>query len=128
MSNPATKAPNFTLNNAREMAERSVRVRRENAKRESEAFEAGKLAALASVPNDEETRRKETLRQIDALDRRINEAIDEDDEPRFLKLAIIKDKLWKLVQPTGGVSKPGRSRPAPPPVPQDPATSSRNLG
>jgi uncharacterized protein YpiB (UPF0302 family) len=117
MSNLATKAPNFTRENAREMALRSAESRRENIKRENEAFEAGKIAALALMPKGDEARKQTTLTQIDALDKRINEALDDDDEERFLKLTAAKERLWKLVQPTTGVAKPGRSRRPEPPMP-----------
>jgi hypothetical protein len=57
-----------------------------------------------------------TLRQIDRLDKLIGSALDADDANLFLKLTAAKEKLWKLVQPTAGVSHPGRSKRAEAPV------------
>jgi uncharacterized protein YpiB (UPF0302 family) len=106
------------------MAFRSTVSRRHNAKREKEAYERGYAEALSLKPDTDEARKKMTLRQIDSLDARINNALDEDDEERFLKLTAAKERLWKLVQPTAGVNKPGRSRrpepPMPSPKPQEP--------
>ncbi len=108
--NLATKAPNFTPETAKFMAARSLASRRLNAQREKEAFEAGRIAALKAQPNDDEARRKTTLAQLDALDKRLDAALDDEDDERFMKLAAIKAKLWALVQPTAGVMKPASRR------------------
>ena len=110
MANLATKAPNFTPETARIMAARSLESRKLNIQREKEAFEAGRQDALNEKPNDDQARKDRTLRQIDLLDARITDALSDDDEERFLKLTAAKEKLWKLVQPTAGVSKPSRQR------------------
>jgi hypothetical protein len=131
VSNLATKAPNFTLANAKEMAFRSVLARRSNSKREKAAYEAGFQAALNIKPADDEARKKTTLNQIDALDKRISEALDEDDEERFTALCYVKERLWKLVQPTMGTQRPPRKRDFQPPIepitpaaaPQEPSSS-----
>jgi hypothetical protein len=72
-----------------------------------------RLAILsASKPSeeltDDEARRKRTLRQIQCLDKLIDKSLERDDEESFVKLAAAKEKLWKLVQPTAGVNRPGR--------------------
>jgi hypothetical protein len=76
------------------------------------------------IPFDDETRKKATLRQLDRLDGLIDKALAGGDREAFLELADAKQKLWKLVQPTAGVNKPGRSRrpepPMPSPKPQEP--------
>jgi len=107
--NLATKAPNFTPETARLMAIRSQESRRLNIQREKEAFEAGRQSALNEKTLDDEARRTITLQQIDKLDQRINEALADDDEERFLKLTGAKERLWKLVAPTAGVLKPKRA-------------------
>jgi len=118
MSNPATKAPNFTPENAAEFGRRGGLARKASFQRERELVEqARKWLAESPKPNTDEARKNVTLNQIDALDARINNALDDDDEERFLKLTAAKEKLWKLVQPTAGVNKPGRSRRPDPPMP-----------
>jgi hypothetical protein len=109
MSNLATKAPNFTPETARAAAIKSAESRRLNRLREIE-----RLANERSKPDD--ARKEMTLRQIDRLDKLIGSALDADDANLFLKLAAAKEKLWKLVQPTAGVSHPGRSKRAEAPV------------
>ena len=78
-------------------------------KREKEASEAMKLAlhdALASKPDNDEARKQRVLRQID-------DYLD-DMKGASLKTRLMIGKavaeLWKLVQPTAGVSKPSRQR------------------
>lgn len=110
MANLATKAPNFTLENAKFMAYKSVLSRQHNAKREKEAYERGYQDALNLKPTDETARRNVTLLQIDRLDAMINKSLDEQDSEAFLKLSGAKEKLWKLVQPTAGVARPKRNR------------------
>jgi hypothetical protein len=109
MSNLATKAPNFTPETARAAAIKSAESRKLNRQREIE-----RLANERSIPDD--ARKEMTLRQIDRLDKLIGSALDADDANLFLKLAAAKEKLWKLVQPTAGVSHPGRSKRAEAPV------------
>ena len=109
MSNLATKAPNFTPETARAAAIKSAESRKLNRLREIE-----RLANERSKPDD--ARKEMTLRQIDRLDKLIGSALDADDANLFLKLAAAKEKLWKLVQPTAGVSHPGRSKRAEAPI------------
>lgn len=73
--------------------------------------------ALASMPVSDDARRESTLRQLDAVDRLIGAALDDDDAELFLKLTGAKEKLWKLVHPTGGVAKAAKSRRAAPVLP-----------
>ena len=103
MANLATKAPNFTSENAAAMsklAHAAIRARKER--------EKALLASQRPIPDD--ARKEQTLRQIDRLDKLINSALDDDDADLFLKLTAAKEKLWKLVQPTAGVSRPKRQR------------------
>ena len=106
--NYATKAPNFTRENAAEMARRAThsrlaRIAREKAEREA--------AARAAAPKTDDARRNETLKQLDALDGLIDAALDAGEVAKFLRLAAAKERLWKLVQPTAGALRP-RSAPA----------------
>jgi hypothetical protein len=111
MANLATKAPNFTVENAKAMSARAVEARRIKREREKELLAlAEKLARSTAKPSDDESRKLRTLKQIDELDKRIDAALDDDDDDLFLKLCGAKERLWKLVQPTGGVAKPGRGR------------------
>lgn len=117
MANLATKAPNFTSESGSRAGIASGISRRLLREREKDFLAKTKeLERLTSRPNDDETRKQTTLKQIDALDKRINEALEEDDEERFLKLSSVKEKLWKLVQPTAGVLKQRSQRPHPAPV------------
>jgi len=108
--NYATKAPNFTRENAAEMARRATRSRLERIAREKAEREA---AARAAVPVTEDARKQATLRQLDALDKLIDAALEAGNEARFLRLSVAKSRLWALVQPTAGVLKQGRPKPAP---------------
>jgi hypothetical protein len=111
MSNPATKAPNFTVENAVELGRKGGLARKASYQREREILaQARKQLAESPKPFTDEARKNVTLSQIDAIDARIINALDDDDEERFLKLTAAKERLWKLVQPTAGVSKPGRNR------------------
>ena len=67
---------------------------------------------MSEKPAPDEARRQRVLFQIDSyLD-------DMKGKPLKTRLLIGRAvaELWKLVQPTAGVSKPSRSRPAPPPT------------
>jgi len=101
MSNPATLAAPFTKENARAMALRSHAARRLNREREN-IFRAN------AAPAPDDARRAQALKQLDALDVMINDAINKGNEAQFLKLINAKEKLWKLVQPTAGVNRPAR--------------------
>lgn len=119
---PRMKAPNFTSDNARMMALRSVASRKENRKREKEAFEAGRQAALDERPTDDDARKVRVQRQIDILltDMEKTKSVDV-----RLRIAAALDRLWKLVTPTAGVLRPKNrpsgavARPAYEPVPVD---------
>jgi hypothetical protein len=131
MSNLATKAPNFTSESGRTAGINSGISRKLLREREKQLrAKVEELDRLTRIPTDDETRKQTTLKQIDALDKRINDALDDDDEERFLKLTAAKERLWKLVQPTAGVNKPRQasSRPHPPTpsqieTPQEPPVS-----
>jgi hypothetical protein len=111
--NLATKAPNFTRENAAEMARRSnasriARIEREKQERlarENLILAAGR--AMASLPTGDEARRAKVLKQIDSLisDMEKSESIEE-----RIKIGKAVEGLWKLVQPTAGVLKPGKDR------------------
>lgn len=115
MANLATKAPNFTRENAAEMARRATVSRLARIAREKSEKEAAEIASRAR-PDD--ARKETTLKQIDALDKRINDALKEGDDDLFVKLASAKDKLWKLVQPTAGALKPQKQSRNTSPAPQ----------
>lgn len=111
MANLATKAPNFTPETARIYAVRSIASRKLNREREKQLLaQAEELARLCQKPANDESRKATTLKQIDALDKLIDNALEDEDEERFLKLTAAKERLWKLVQPTAGVLKSSRSR------------------
>ena len=109
--NYTTKAPNFTRENAGEMARRATRSRLARIAREREAAAA---AMRAAAPATDDTRKQATLRQLDKLDVLIDAALDAGKESQFLRLTAAKERLWRLVQPTAGVAKPSRPRPARP--------------
>lgn len=113
MSNPATKAPNFTRENAGEMARRATASRLARIAREKAEAQAAK-DALAQIPAGEDARRNRTLKQLDLLDAMIDKTLNLGHQDKFLKLSAAKERLWKLVQPTAGSLKPGRPRPARP--------------
>ena len=118
MSNPATKAPNFTPETARIYAARSLESRKLNAQREKELLALALIqSALNEKPAPDEARKQRVLFQIDSY-------LD-DMKGASLKTRLMIGKavaeLWKLVQPTAGVNKPSRAnrRPEPPaPTPQ----------
>ena len=111
MSNPATKAPNFTRENAGEMARRATRARLARIAREKAEAQALR-DALARIPDGEDARRNRTLKQLDMLDVLIDRALNLGHSDKFLKLSAAKERLWKLVQPTAGVLKQPRRRSA----------------
>jgi hypothetical protein len=124
MANSATKSPNFTPANAREMQRRSTASRLTRIAHEKAEAQAMK-AALARIPESEDARRNRTLKQIDQLDGLIDRALNLGQQDRFLKLSKAKGELWKLVQPTAGSLRPGsrrRSQDVPRMVPIDPTT------
>lgn len=110
MSNPATLAAPFTKENAREMALRSHAARKLNRERDE-------ILRANAAPAPDDARKSQTLKQLDALDLLINDALNKGHESRFLKLTTAKERLWRLVQPSMGAIKPPRGsfpRPAPP--------------
>lgn len=113
MANLATKAPNFTLENAADMARRATASRLARIAREKSEKEAADLASRAR-PDD--ARKETTLKQIDKLDKMIDAALERGKQDDFIALAAAKERLWKLVQPTAGVAKPSRRRDPEPPV------------
>ena len=119
MANLATKAPNFTRENAAAMARRAVesRLAREAREKDEERQRDIEARALAisreSKPDPDDARKNKTLVQIDKLDKMIDKALAIDDREAFLELADAKQKLWKLVQPTAGIAKHSRPRSSP---------------
>ena len=111
MANLATKAPNFTSESGSRAGIQSGISRKLLRQREKDLLaKTQELERLTQRPNDDETRKATTLRQIDGVDKLINNALDDADEERFLKLTAAKERLWKLVQPTAGVMRPGRNQ------------------
>jgi hypothetical protein len=110
------KAPNFTRENAAEMARRATAARMQRLEREQREREEAQRA-LASMPVSDDARRECTLKQLDAVDRLMSAALDDDDSEQFLKLVAAKERLWKLVHPTGGVTKALKTRRAAPVLP-----------
>ena len=116
--NPATLAPRITPDNAREMQRRATQSRLAREAREKAEDLERDIAARARIlaPEPDEARRQRTLKQIDLLDKRISAAMDADDDDRAMSLIAAKERLWKLVQPTAGSLRPGRSRREAPPA------------
>jgi len=121
MFDPATRAPLITRETAADMARRAAasrvaRIQREKAEERQRDIEARALAiSRETTPDPDDARKAKILNQIDGL-------LD-DMKVANLKTRLLLGKavaeLWKLVQPTAGVSKLSRSRPAPPaPTPQ----------
>ena len=120
MANLATKAPNFTVENAKEMSRRAVEARKTKRIREKELLAIlQEQARLTEKPAPDEARKQRVLRQID-------DYLD-DMKGASLKTRLMIGKavaeLWKLVQPTAGVQKHSRSRqqqaPVEPLIPQE---------
>jgi hypothetical protein len=91
------------------MARRATRSRLARIERERAEAQAVK-DALASRPEPEDTRKERTLKQLDKLDVLIDRSLNLGNSTQFLKLSAAKERLWKLVQPTAGVLKPGKER------------------
>ena len=109
MANLATKAPNFTPETARIYALKSAAVRKLN--REAEAVRVKELEAIAAAsekPEPDEARKQKVLKQIDQYLEDMSGA----SHKNRLMIGKAVAELWKLVQPTAGVSKPSRSRPS----------------
>jgi len=119
MSNPATKAPNFTPETARFYAQRAQESRKQNKEREKALLAMLQdQARVSEKPLPDEARKQKVLNQIDEyLD-------DMKGSPLKRRLMIGKAvaELWKLVQSVPGSSKGGKlKRQAPPtaaPTPQ----------
>ena len=109
MSNLANLAPAITSETAREYQRRAVEsriARREREKAEDRQRDIGARAiALAMIPDPEERRVSRTKKQIDRL---LGDMETERDSGERRKIAGCIADLWKLVQPTAGVSHPGR--------------------
>jgi hypothetical protein len=111
--NYATKAPNFTRDNAAEMARRATRSRVARIAREKAEREA---ATRAAAPITDDARKEATLLQLDKLDVLINQALDSGNEASFLRLSAAKERLWNLVCPKAGSLRPTRNKRVMPPV------------
>jgi len=123
MFDPATRAPLITRETAADMARRAAasrvaRIQREKAEERQRDIEARALAiSRETTPDPDDARKAKILNQIDGL---LNDMKGANLKTRLL-LGKAVAELWKLVQPTAGVSKLSRSRPAPPaPTPQEP--------
>lgn len=125
MANLATKAANFTPENAREMQKRSLASRLARIERE-------KAARAAAVPRTDEARTAETLRQLAQLDQEINQALELRQFKLLPTLTAAKERLWKLVRPTAGQLRPGRrtraTMPEIVPIPASPAANGIDAG
>jgi hypothetical protein len=114
------KAPNFTRENAAEMARRATKARVASRLREK-----AELAAYRALERGEQTpdaRTKRVLKQIKYCDELLDARPDAE---TFVKLTAAKERLWNLVFPKAGVMRP-RSQPSrrPPPTserPQEPS-------
>lgn len=102
MWNPATKAPNFTRENAAEMARRATRARVARLNRESAEL-AAERAANARDPDDDDARKRRVQKQIDLL-------LGDMESAKSVKVRLAcsaaLERLWKLVTPTAGVLRP----------------------
>jgi hypothetical protein len=99
--NYATKAANFTRENAGEMARRATASRLARIAREK-----AEGVTRAAAPVTEDARKRATLRQLDKLDLLIDAALEAGEKNDFLRLSAAKERLWKLVQPTAGTFRP----------------------
>ena len=110
MSNPATKAPNFTKENAAEMARRGAATKKANREREKLLLaQAAEWARRNEKADDDQARMNRVKKQIDYLltDMEKTKSVE-----MRLKMSAALDRLWKLVQPTNGkVSKQRSSFP-----------------
>ena len=110
------KAPPFT-------AETAAAAGRLGGKRSAEAKAKAReerrllilQARIQATASGDDSRRTRTLSQIDLLDNAIDDALERGLHERALELVGAKDRLWKLVQPTAGSLRPGRSRREAPP-------------
>ena len=107
MSNLATKAPNFTPENASAYGRKGALARKASIQREKELLAQALIQnAMSEKPAPDEARRQRVLFQIDSY-------LD-DMKGKSLKTRLLIGKavaeLWKLVQPTAGVAKPARNR------------------
>ncbi len=113
MANLATKAPNFTRENAPDMARRATESRlareaREKAEDRQRDIEARALAISREIRVDpDDARKMRVQKQIDLLLTDMEATKDADKRLRF---GAAIERLWKLVQPTAGVQRPGRTR------------------
>lgn len=123
MANLATKAPNFTRENAAEMARRATKSRLARITREK------MIERHASTHDPDDARNARVKRQVDLL-------LDEMDRAKSWqrrdKISRAIERLWKLVQPTAGALRPGRrSRVVMPeivPIPASPAGNGTDEG
>jgi hypothetical protein len=101
------KAPNFTRENAAEMARRATVAREERRAREKVILR--EYAKNPPVDADEHARNKRVLKQIARCDSLLLTCEPKD----FPKMAAAKERLWNLVFPKAGVFRPrsGKSRP-----------------
>ena len=104
MSNLANLAPQFTRENAAEMARRATAARIANAARAKAAREEA-IRLTRAQPDD--ARNERVKKQIDAL---LDDMENETDVKERQSISRTISDLWKLVQPTAGVNKPGRNR------------------
>lgn len=104
MANLATKAPNFTRENAAEMARRATASRIANREREKQL--ARQALVMEQADAGDEARKKRVMRQIARCDELLE---DTDDPETFVKLTSAKERLWNLVFPKAGVNRPRQS-------------------
>jgi len=101
--NFATKAPNFTRENAAEMARRATAAREANRAREKTILR--EYAKNPPVDADDDARKKRVLKQIARCDHLLLTCEPKD----FPKLTAAKERLWNLVYPKAGVLRPRKS-------------------
>lgn len=95
----------FTVENAAEMARRSVEARANAKERDRLAAAQAEELARTSAATSDELRRLRVQKQIDLLllDMEAAKSIE-----KRLQLGSAIERLWKLVQPTAGVNRPSR--------------------
>ena len=115
-----TLAPLFTRENAAEMARRASASRVANIQRrkqlDAQHIREGIRREVIATLEGADAMKLETIEQIKWLDRQIKAAMKSVKADEFLRLTAAKERLWKLVNPTGGVLKQSkrtdRARPA----------------
>ena len=97
------KAPNFTRENAAEMARRATVAREERRAREKAILREYAQSMRADAGDD--ARKRRVLKQI----KRCDGMLDECEPADFPALTAAKERLWNLILPKAGVMRPRQS-------------------